>query len=183
MSPFVRKIFWFLNTFFMVPAFRLGFGFLLGSPFSGYIMVLKVIGRKSGKIRYAPVNYAIQNGAIYCISGGRKTSDWYRNLLANLNVEILLPSGAVFARSEEISDPDVRRIVTCQVLKNAGFVGFFEGYNPYTISDTDLQSKIADLPVLRFQPLSLGSGALDAAGWAWVWPLLVSLTIIWLLLQ
>lgn len=182
MPMFLRKIFWFLNTFFMTPAFRLGLGSLLGTPFGGYMMVLKVVGRKSGKIRYAPVNYAIRDGFVYCLSGGRKTSDWYRNLLANPNVELLMPGGAVFARAEEISDPGERCVVARQVLKNAGFAGFFEGYNPHTISDSDLQEKIADLPVIRFLPLGLGSGSFDAGGWGWVWPVLATILIIfWLL--
>jgi deazaflavin-dependent oxidoreductase (nitroreductase family) len=179
MPPLLRKIFWFLNTFFMTPVFRLGLGALFGTPFGGYMMVLKVAGRKSGKIRYAPVNYAIRNGCIYCVSGGRKHSDWYRNILANPNIEILLPGGALFARAEEISDPDERRIVTRQVLKNAGFAGFFEGYNPRTISDAELQEKIAGLPVLRFEPLGLGSGAFDAGGWAWLWPVLATVGLLW----
>jgi len=183
MPPILRKIFWFLNTFFMTPAFRLGFGFLLGTPFGGYMMVLKVVGRKSGKIRFAPVNYAIRNGFIYCLSGGRKRSDWYRNLLANPDVELILPGGALFARAEEIKDPDERRIVARQVLKNAGFAGFFEGYNPHTISDADLQAKIADIPIIRFTPIGLGSGAFDAGGWGWVWPVIVTIGILWWLLQ
>ena len=39
MTPLVRRIFWILNKFFMVPIFRLGFGPFLGSPFGGYILV------------------------------------------------------------------------------------------------------------------------------------------------
>lgn len=46
MPPLMRRIFWFLNKFFMVPMFRLGFGPFFGNPLSGYIMVLKAIGRK-----------------------------------------------------------------------------------------------------------------------------------------
>jgi len=41
--------FWFLNKFFMAPLFRLGFGPFFVNPLTGYIMVLKVIGRKTGK--------------------------------------------------------------------------------------------------------------------------------------
>jgi deazaflavin-dependent oxidoreductase (nitroreductase family) len=76
-------MFWYLNTFFMVPMFRLGFGFVFGNPFSGYIMLLKATGWKSGKLRYAPVNYAIHQRNVYCVSGGRQNSDWFRNLIAN----------------------------------------------------------------------------------------------------
>jgi deazaflavin-dependent oxidoreductase (nitroreductase family) len=183
MSPLIRRIFWFLNKFFMVPMFRLGFGPFFGNPLSGYIMVLKTIGRKSGVVRYAPLNYAIHKGNVYCISGGRKTSDWYKNLHANPEVEMILPGGTLYARMEEVSDPNERLLITRQVLKNAGFAGFFEGYNPWRISDEDLQHKIADLPVLRFHPLGVGNGPSDMGGWAWIWSFVVTAILIVLLVR
>jgi len=184
MPPLMRRIFWFLNKFFMVPMFRLGFGSVFGNPFTGYIMVMKPIGRKSGVIRYAPVNYTIHNGDIYCISGGRKTSDWYLNLMATPEIEIILPGGTVFARVDEVPDPEVRRVVIRQILKNAGFAGFFEGYNPFTITDDELMQKSADLPLLRFHPLGLGSGAFDSGGWAWICLFVVTIVLIlWIVLK
>ena len=183
MPPLMRRIFWFINKFFMVPMFRLGLGPFFGNPLSGYIMVLKVVGRKSGKIRYAPVNYAIQNGNIYCISGGRQSSDWFRNLQANPQVELILPSVAIFGSVEEVSQAAERQGVIRKVLQNAGFAGFFEGYNPFTISDDELSAKSADLPVLRIRPLGVGNGASDPAGWAWVWALIISLALLRLLFR
>jgi deazaflavin-dependent oxidoreductase (nitroreductase family) len=171
-------MFRFLNKYFMVPLFRLGFGPFFGNPFSGYILVLKTIGRKSGRVRYAPVNYAIHKGDIYCISGGRKTSDWYRNLCANPDIEMILPGGAFYAHMDELCDPEQRALIARQVLKNAGFAGFFEGYNPWRISDEDLQRKIADLPLLRFQPSGVGNGPSDAGGWAWIWSFVATVILI-----
>ena len=178
MSPLVRRIFRVLNKFFMVPMFRLGFGPFLGNPLTGYILVLKTIGRKSGKVRYAPLNYAIYKGNVYCISGGRKTSDWYRNLQASPEIEMILPGGNIYARIEEISDPDERGLIARQVLKNAGFAGFFEGYNPFPISDEELKHKIADLPVLRFYPLGVGNGPSDVGGWAWIFAIAITILIV-----
>lgn len=183
MPPLMRRIFRFVNKFFMVPMFRLGLGPLFGNPFSGYIMVMKVIGRKSGKMRFAPVNYAIHQGDIYCVSGGRKTSDWYKNLLATPDVELILPGGAVYARVEEIADPAMRRVVIRQILKNAGFAGFFEGYNPWRTPDDELTARSADLPLLRFHPLGLGNGACDQGGWAWLWAGMFTLLALWWLLK
>ena len=178
MPPLMRRIFWFLNKFFMVPMFRLGFGPFFGNPLTGYIMVIKAIGRKTGKVRFAPVNYTIHKGNIYCISGGRKTSDWYRNLLAIPDIELILPGGAIYAHMDEIDDLDDRVLIIRQVLKNAGFAGFFEGYNPFTITDEELRNKVADLPLLRFQPLGVGNGASDAGGWAWILALLLTIVIV-----
>ena len=118
--------------------FRLGFGPFFGNPFTGYIMVMKVIGRKTGKVHLTPVNYAIHEGDVYCISGGRTTSDWFRNLLANPEVDLMLPAGSIHAQVEEDVDPKQKLIITRQILKNAGFAGFFEGYNPYMITDAEL---------------------------------------------
>jgi hypothetical protein len=183
MPPLMRRIFWFLNKFFMVPMFRLGFGSIFGNPFTGYIMILKVIGRKSGKLHFAPVNYAIFHGDIFCISGGRKTSDWYKNMLATPDIEVILPGGAIFGHVSEENDPDLRRIIIRQILKNAGFAGFFEGYNPSRISDEDLLAKIADLPLLRIRPMGIGNGASDPKGWIWITLLLLTLLIILLLVK
>lgn len=70
MSPnLLRRFFWYLNRYLMVPMFRLGLGPVIGNPLSGYIMVIKTSGRKSGITRYSPVNYAILNGSVYCLSG------------------------------------------------------------------------------------------------------------------
>ena len=107
--------------------------------------------------------------------GGRRKSDWFRNLLAHPEVEIILPGGALFARAEEVSDAAERLTVARQVLLNAGFAGFFEGYNPRTISDAALAEKISDLPVTRFTPLGLANGPFDPGGWGWIWGILLTL--------
>jgi deazaflavin-dependent oxidoreductase (nitroreductase family) len=183
MPPVLRRIFWFINKFLMVPFFKLGFGPLFGNPLTGYIMVLKAVGRKSGRVRFAPVNYAIHNGDIYCVSGGRKTSDWYRNLLASPRIEVILPGGALFASVEEVSGADRNPAIIRQILKNAGFAGFFEGYNPFTISEEDLAARTTDLPLLRLRPIGIASGASDPGGWAWVWIFVITIAVILLLVK
>ncbi|MBC8510005.1 MAG: nitroreductase family deazaflavin-dependent oxidoreductase [Anaerolineales bacterium] len=183
MPPALARFFWFLNKFFMVPLFRLGLGPFMGNPFTGYIMVMKVIGRKSGKTYFVPVNYAIKDGNIYCISGGRRTSDWFRNIMANPKVELILPGGAIFASANESSDAHKKLIVSRQILKNAGLAGYFEGYNPRKISEEDLQSKVEDLPLLRFTPQGIGAGASDPAGWAWISVFVITIAFIWAMIE
>ena len=82
---------------------------------------------------------------------------------------------------EEVTDAEDRRIIIRQILKNAGFAGFFEGYNPFTISDEELMQKSADLPLLRIHPIGSGAGASDPAGWAWIW--LWAAFILWIVLK
>ena len=182
----MRRFFWFLNKFFMIPVFRLGLGPFFGNPFSGYIMVLKVIGRKTGKLRYAPVNYAIHDGKVYCLAGFGRLSDWYRNLRTNANIEAILPGGAIAGTAQEVHNEAERRMMIRQILKNGGFAGFFEGFNPYRIKDDELMQRTAGMPLVSIQPSGLGSGASDPAGWAWTWaPLFTILLILvlWLLLR
>jgi deazaflavin-dependent oxidoreductase (nitroreductase family) len=164
----MRRLFRIINKFFMVPMFRLGFGPIFGNPFTSYIMVLKTIGRKTGKLRYTPVNYAIFDGKVYFVSGYRQGSDWYRNILAHPAIEVILPGGAIAGLAAEVTDPAGRTPIIRKVLQNAGFAGFFEGYNPFRISDEELARKTAGMPLICIQPTGLGSGASDPGGWVWI---------------
>jgi deazaflavin-dependent oxidoreductase (nitroreductase family) len=137
---FFRRLFWVFNKFFMVPMFRLGFGPFMGNPITGYIMVLKTIGRKTGKIRFTPVIYTIMGGNVYCIAGFGKISHWYLNLKADPNLEVILPSGAIAGVAEDVSDPDESLIAFRRMLKSGGFSGFFEGYNPFRASDERMRA-------------------------------------------
>jgi hypothetical protein len=174
----VRRVFAVLNKFFMVPLFRLGLGPVFGNPISGYIMVLKVIGRKTGRRRYVPVNYAMRNGFVYCLVGFGAKSPWYLNLMAQPDIELILPTGAIYGHVEDVTDPAERVVVVRQVLKNSGFATLFEGLNPYRASDEALRAKTADQPLLRIRPTGIGNGPSDPGGLAWVWSLLVPLAIV-----
>lgn len=181
MSDALRKFFKVLNKFFMVPMYRLGLGSVMTNPFSGYIMVMKTIGRKSGKVRYAPVNYAIWKGNVYCISGGGESADWYRNLLAHPEIEVMLPGRTIYGKvAAPYLEADRLQIIRA-VLKNAGFAGFFEGYNPWRIGDAELTVKTADLPLIRIHPTGIGNGHADAKGWAWIGWLAVFVVVILLI--
>jgi deazaflavin-dependent oxidoreductase (nitroreductase family) len=174
----VRLFFRILNRFVIVPMFRLGLGPFFGNPLAGYVMVLRTIGRKTGKVRYVPVNYAISNGSIYCLAGFGRTSPWFLNLLANPDIEVILPGGAIAGHVEEAADPAERVRVLRQVLKNAGFATIFEGLNPYRASDEDLARKTAEQPLIRIRPTGLGSGAGDPGGWAWLWTVAAGVAVV-----
>jgi deazaflavin-dependent oxidoreductase (nitroreductase family) len=175
----VRRFFRFLNKFLMVPMFRLGLGPFFGNPLTGYIMVLRTIGRKTGRVRYVPLNYAIRNGSVYCLAGYGRASDWFRNLQANPDIDVILPGGAIAGHAAEVDDATERAIVIRQILKNAGFATIFEAFNPYRASDEALQARTADQPLLRIRPTGIGSGPSDPNGWAWAWtPILIVLVIV-----
>jgi deazaflavin-dependent oxidoreductase (nitroreductase family) len=175
-----RRVFRTLNRYFMVPVFRLGLGGLITNPFSGYIMVIKTIGHKSGQERYTPTNYAIQNGNVYCFAGFGPGAHWYRNLTTNPRVELLLPGGPVTGLAEEVTDPDERLHALRQILKNGGFAGFLVGFNPYTAPDQVVVETCQSLPVIRIRPAGVRSGPADPGGWLWVlWFGLMGLPLVW----
>ncbi|MGD2155603.1 MAG: nitroreductase/quinone reductase family protein [Anaerolineales bacterium] len=179
-NPYLRRIFWLLNKFFMVPLFRLGLGAFMGNPFTGYIMVVKTIGRKTGKVRYTPVNYTIIDGWVYCMVGFGKIADWYRNIQERPQIELLLPSGPMAGEASQVSDPQESLKATRQLLKNAGFAGFFLGFNPFSAPDDLIEEKTKEIPMICVRPTGIGSGAGDSGGWLWV---LVFLFFAWLILR
>jgi hypothetical protein len=165
LPSFLRYIFWILNKFFMVPVFRLGIGPFFGNPIWGYMMVLKITGRKPGKTGFSPVNYAIQNGIIYCMAGWGYIADWYRNMISCPKIEMILPGGALAGEVEEVINSTERITALRKVLKAGGFAGFMLGVNPHTASDEKLEEKTKGIPLMRIKPCEIGSGASDPGGW------------------
>lgn len=178
-----RYFFRILNKYFMVPMFRMGFGALMGNPISGYIMVTKTIGRKSGKQRFTPVNYALIDGNIYCIAGFGKKTHWYLNMVANPRIELIMPGGAISVQAEEVSEQAEALGAIKRIFRNAGFAGFFEGYNPYSSDDTKFLETLEHAPIMRLKPIGIGSGAFDPGGRTWVATLVVSALILWLIFR
>ncbi len=164
----MRRVFGALNRYWWGPILRSGLGPLFGTPFGGYVMVLKATGRTSGRVRHVPLNYAIENGSVYCVAGFGPGAHWYRNIQADPRVEVILPSVTFAGLAETVTD-DVERIrVLRQVLIGGGFAGFGLGVNPRTAPDEILRERSAGLPVVRIRPTGIGSGPADPGGWFWV---------------
>jgi deazaflavin-dependent oxidoreductase (nitroreductase family) len=179
----LRQIFKYLNKFFMIPVMRLGLGPLICNPVSGYIMLIKHTGRKTGKVRFTPTNYAIIDGDVYCLAGFGRRADWYLNLIANPNVELILPGRAISGVADEVADLDQRLAACRQVFRNAGVAGFMEGYNPFTASDENFLHTLERAPVIRIRPTGIGSGPADQGGWVWLILWGVFLLLVWLMLR
>ncbi len=183
MDNALRRIFRLLNKYFMVPVFQLGLGVLVGNPFSGYIMVIKTIGHKSGKTRFAPVNYAIIDGQVYIMAGFGRVTHWFKNLQANPNLDVILPGRTISGQAVEVDDPQEALIAVRQILRNAGFAGFFEGYNPRRASDEQLQATLTRAPIIRIQPSGVHASLADPGGWLWWGLTLAALVLLFILLR
>jgi deazaflavin-dependent oxidoreductase (nitroreductase family) len=173
----LRQAFRLLNRFFMVPAFRSGLGAALVTPPSGYIMVLSTIGHKSGRLRHTPVNYALIDGDVCCIAGFGEIAHWAKNLAAAPEAEVQLPAGRFWGWVRIVTDEAERLRIARQILKNAGFAGFFFGFNPFTTNDEALARGIAGVPVYRITPVRLLPAAFDPGGAGWI-----ASTLAWLVL-
>lgn len=174
----MRTLFKWLNRIFMVPAFRLGLGPLMGNPLSGYIMVIESTGRKSGKRRFTPVNYAILDDAVYCLAGFGSKAHWLLNLRARPDSHLILPGRRIPAEASEVTGGSIRLKAARQVLINGGFAGFFFGFNPRTASDERLENALIGIPVIVFDA-GVKPCAGDPGGYLWlIWPLLIA--VLWI---
>lgn len=159
---------------FMLLMWRLGLGqwINLWPEGIGRIMVITHTGRKSGLKRQTPVNYAIVDGEVYCVSGFGKYSDWYQNIKTNPEVEIWLPDSWWAGIAEEITEP-VKRLSTLRtVLQNSGFATYaFEGLDPFKTTDEQLTNATNEYCVFRIQRIEARTGLGGPGELAWVWPL------------
>jgi len=161
---------------FMLIMWRLGLGRWINfwPEVGGRIMVIKHIGRKTGKVRQTPVNYAEVDGDIYCTAGFGSVSHWYRNLLANPEVEIWLPNGRFHAHAQDITDDPNALPLLRQVLISSGFAAPAVGITPKTMTDAELAAATASYRLIRFTKTQSAAGKPDLL---WVWPALISLLL------
>lgn len=158
-----------LNRYLMTPLLRMGLGPLLANPVSGYLMLLRTTGRRSGKARYAPMNYAIIDGVVYCIAAWGKASSWHANLVADPRVEAILPGGVIAGIAEDVTDPTEWERALVQVARNAGLAVLFDGVNPRSATDRQLVARVGEgARVVRIRPTGLGNGPHDPHGLAWI---------------
>jgi deazaflavin-dependent oxidoreductase (nitroreductase family) len=165
----------------------------------GYIMVLTHTGRKSGLRRRTPVNFAEIGGDLaeiggdlaeiggdlYCLAGFGAAADWYRNLLANPQVEVWLPDGSWYAgTAADISGlPDPQRLpILRQVLINSGFAGLLAGLRPHTMSDAALKRATAAYKLVRVRRTAPRTGSGGPGDLASVWIVIAALLAVLALL-
>ena len=170
-SDRMRAAFRILNKF-MVAMFRLALGpYIGGNPYTGYIMVVTTIGRRSGLPRRTPVNYAPGSSEVYCLAGFGSRSDWYRNVLASPNVQVWIGRRGWAGSAETMTDPAEWLPIYRQIARRAGFADrAFTKEAISELSDERLQRVGAEGPVIRIRldnelPRSEGPGDL-----AWLWP-------------
>lgn len=184
-EQWLRQGFKWLNRY-MVLHWRLGLGPIANrADLAGCIMILVHTGRKSGRIRRTPVNYAIVAGDVYCVAGFGRIADWRQNLLANPAVEVWLPAGWYAGVAEDVTGLPAgeKAAIMRQVLMNSGFAARIAGIDAVRMSDEQLLAATAQYRLIRIRCTAARTGAGGPGDLAWVWPLATIVLAMLLLLR
>jgi len=163
LSP-LRKAFLVLNRGLAAPMIRVGGGPLLATTVAGSILVLRTTGRKSGLVREAPLGYAVIDGRVVVVAGYGRGAHWFRNALADPDVEVLLPGAVIAGRAEEITEPDERRAAFRTLLESMGVVGRLTLGDVRGASDAEVDLLAQALPMLAITPTAIRPGPFDPGG-------------------
>jgi deazaflavin-dependent oxidoreductase (nitroreductase family) len=169
---------------FMLAMWRLGLGgWVNGWPsVGGRILVLTHVGRKTGKRRRTPLNYAVVDGDVYLTAGFGSGTHWYRNILANPEVEVWLPDGWWAGSAADMSDSERRNELLRQVLIGSGFAAWLAGIRPRTDSDQKFAAATEEYRLLRITRGRALTGRGGPGDLAWIWPLATTILLLILLL-
>ncbi len=148
----LRRVFHAMNHF-MVFMWKIGMGRLINSwpAVGGRIMVIRHRGRKSGKEYLTPVNYAIVENEIYCTAGFGSGTDWYRNILADPDVQLWLPQGWRRAHACDASNSPCRVSLLREITIASGLAGSLLGVDQRKMTDEQMATIAKDYRLVHFK--------------------------------
>jgi deazaflavin-dependent oxidoreductase (nitroreductase family) len=155
----------------------------MGPAMAGRYMVITHTGRKSGMKRRTPVNYAVVDNEVYCTAGFGSVSDWYRNILANPQVEVWLPDGWYAGIAEEVMHPEARLPLLRDVLIAGGFAAYAAGVDPKQMTDEELDVATKEYKLIHIRRVAARTGTDGPGDLVWVWPVVVTILLPLLLLK
>jgi deazaflavin-dependent oxidoreductase (nitroreductase family) len=163
-----------MNRYVSVPALKAGLGRYISNPLTGYLMILRTRGRKSGEMRDAPLGYTIVGECVYCIAGFGRRTHWLQNVLADPRVEVILPGRSFSGLAEEVTDEEERRRVLAPLMRSMGVIAGMVGMgNPWRDSPEEIARKCEGMPLVRVKATGIAAGPDDPGGWFWVVPIAV----------
>ena len=172
--PALHDRFTAVNKYVSVPALKMGLGRYMSNPLTGYLMILRTRGRKSGEMRDAPLGYTIVGDHVYCVAGFGRPTHWFQNILADPHVEVILPSRAISGLAEEVTDPAERLRVLPPLLRSMGVVAGIVGMgNPWRDCPEEIERKCEGMPLVRVRATGITAGPEDPGGRYWVVPIAV----------
>jgi deazaflavin-dependent oxidoreductase (nitroreductase family) len=137
-------------------------------------MLLRTRGRRSGLLREAPLGYVVRDGAVYCVAGYGEPTPWFRNLLADPNVEVILPTRRFKGHAQPVADAAEWLAAYRALIGSFGLVGRAVVGDVRRLDDATLLERHRSLPVIRITPrygdAPLLAGPFDPGGAGWIVP-------------
>lgn len=160
----LRTAFLVLNRRVAAPLLRAGGGPLLTTPVAGSILLLRTTGRTSGLVREAPLGYTVFDGRVVVIAGYGRGAHWFRNAVADPQVEVLLPGALIAGQAAEITDPDERRAAFRALIEALGVVGRLTLGDLRGKTDAEIDVFAEAFPILAITPTAVRAGPFDPGG-------------------
>jgi deazaflavin-dependent oxidoreductase (nitroreductase family) len=173
LSDASRTLFRYGNRYAMVPFHRAGLAAWLGNPLTGWQCLVTTTGRRSGLPRHTPLGYLVADGAAWVMAGYGPATLWYRNVVADPRVTLLLPGRPpIAALATEATDPSTRARIIPPLARSMALPGAMIGCLPATSTDERILACVAWVPLVRIAPTdgsSLAAGPDDPGGLGWTW--------------
>jgi deazaflavin-dependent oxidoreductase (nitroreductase family) len=173
LSDASRTMFRYGNRYGMVPLHRAGLAAWLGNPVSGWQCLVTTTGRRSGLPRHTPLGYLVADGAAWVMAGYGPSTLWYRNVLDEPRVTLLLPGRPPMpAVATEATDPSTRARIMPAICRSMAVPGAMIGCFPPTSTDERILECVSWVPLVRIDPADgtpLAAGPDDPGGYAWAW--------------
>lgn len=173
LSDASRTAFKYGNRYGMVQFHRAGLAAWLGNPLTGWQCLLTTTGRRSGLARHTPLGYMVADGAAWVMAGYGPSTLWYRNLLDDQRVTLLLPGRPpIAAQAHEAPDPSDRARIIPALARSMALPGALIGCFPPTSTDERILECVSFVPLIRIVPAdgsALAAGPDDPGGLGWAW--------------
>jgi deazaflavin-dependent oxidoreductase (nitroreductase family) len=128
--------------------YRLGLGGLIGK----HTLLLTTTGRRTGRLRVVPLDYQEEAGIFYLIAEQGSRSPWYRNLVANPEVEIRMGSRKVRGVAAPLTDSQEKaHVLQLFVRRSDRLAERYYGI-PRGASDEELLQLAPQRAVVAVQP-------------------------------
>lgn len=168
-----RTLFRYGNRYAMIPFHRAGLAAWLGNPVTGWQCLVTTTGRRSGLPRHTPLGYFVADGAAWVMAGYGPATQWYRNVLEDPRVTLLLPGRPpIAATAEHATDPSTRAAIIPPLARSMAVPGAMIGCFPPTSTNERILECVAWVPLVRIAPAdgsSLAAGPDDPGGLGWTW--------------
>ncbi len=164
------------------PLLRAGLGAVISNPATGYLLLLRTRGRSTGLVREVPLGYVVLDGAVYCCAGFGVRTAWYRNILADPRVEVVLPGRTFVGQASAVTDAAEWLRAYRALMASLGLVSRAALGKVAALDDETLLARHRTIPLVRITPTAVVPSSLDPGGRSWIVAVVAWLVVLRILL-